>query len=257
MTQLTTQQTINLPVLSNPELVAEVFEVNLEGMAASFPRIKFPSGGMLAFEVPGDDGADVAKELVGVIIDQVSNNSYWSKKFDGSTQPPDCFSADGKIGHRSPEAVLPWWAETMECATCQFNQYGSGEDKRGKACKNNRKLYMVREGEILPVEILVPPSSLKALQTYMVQLTTKVKPIDGVVTKIKLKKAESAGGIEYSEAVFTKVADLNVAERDAIRSYAKTLRSVIRSQQGTQEPTNAPTHAPSAPVAINDEDIPF
>lgn len=230
MTQLTTKSTINLPVLSNPQLVAEVFEVNLEGMVASFPRIKFPSGGMTAFEVPGDEGMDVVKELTGVIIEQVSTNSYWSKKYDGSTNPPDCFSADGKIGQRSADADLPWNTQTMACSACPKNQYGSGEDGRGKACKNNRKLYMVREGEILPIEILVPPSSLKALQTYMVQLTTKVKPIDGVVTKIKLKKTMSGGGIEYSEAVFSKTADLTDSEREAIRQYARTLRGVIRAQ---------------------------
>jgi hypothetical protein len=125
---------------------------------------------------------------------------------------------------------MPWPGSTMECSRCPLNQYGSGDEGRGKGCKNNRKLFMVREGEILPVEILIPPSSLKAWNTYTVALTSKVKPIDGVVTKIKLKKATSTGGIEYSEAVFSKVADLTPQEREAIRSYARSLRSAIRQQ---------------------------
>lgn len=253
MTQLTTKtnNTINLPVLSDPQGVAEVMEVNLEGIAASFPRIKFPSGGMLAFEVPSEEGSDVAKELVGVVIDQVSTNTYWSKKYDGQNNQPDCFSADGKIGTRTPVATLPWSGSTMECSRCPLNQYGSGDDGKGKACKNNRKLYLVREDEILPVEILIPPSSLKAWNTYTIALTSKVKPIDGVVTRIKLKKATSAGGIEYSEAVFQKVAELTPQEREAIRGYARGLRSAIRQQ------SSQPVEATPVKETDSDEEMPF
>jgi hypothetical protein len=245
----TTSRTINLPVLDDPQAVAEVMEVNLEGMQAAFPRIKFPSGGMLAFEVPSDEGSDVSKELTGVIIDQVSTNTYWSSKFTGEQQQPDCFSGDGKIGRRSATAKMPWPGDSMECSACPLNQYGSETGGKGKACKNMRKLYMVREGEILPVEITIPPSSLAAWQTYSVQLTTKVKPLDGVVTKIKLKKATSAGGIEYSQGVFSKVADLTPDERIALRNYARNMRAVIR-QQAPQQPVQA------EPTATTEE-LPF
>lgn len=252
MTQLTsrTTSTINLPVLTDPEGVADVMAVNMEGMAASFPRIKFPSGGMLAFEVPSDEGADVAKELVGVIIDQVSSNTYWSQKYTGETNTPDCFSPDGKIGTRSPGAKLPWSGDRMECSRCPLNQYGS--EGKGKACKNMRKIFMVREHEILPLEIMIPPSSLREWQNYTVQLTTKVKPLDGVVTRIKLKKAVSAGGIEYSQAQFSKAADLTPDERIAIRKYAQSLRAVIR-QQAQQSPVEA---EPVVTIS-DDEELPF
>lgn len=254
MTQLTTntKQTINLPVLTDPQAVAEVFDVNMEGIAAHFPKIKFPSGGMIAFEVPGEDGEDVVKELIGVIIDQQSQNSYWADKFNGENVSPDCFSADGKIGHAPVGSRVKWAGLSMECAQCPLNAYGSGADGKGKACKNNRKLYMVREGEILPVEIMIPPSSLKVWNTYVVSLTSKVKPIDGVVTKIKLRKAESSGGIEYSEAIFLRVADLTPDERKNLRAYAKTLREAIRKQPTNVEASPAPTGA-----IITDEEMPF
>lgn len=256
MSQLTpiTKSTINLPILSNPHGVAEVISANLDGMAAAFPRIKFPSGGLLAFEVPGDEGPDVAKELVGVIVDQMNTNTYWSQKFTGENQAPDCFSADGKVGRRNPEAKLPWKTDTMECSMCPFNQYGSDASGQGKACKNNKKIYMVREGEILPLEITIPPSSLGAFQTYVVQLTSKVRPIDGVVTRIKLKKATSKGGIEYSQAVFTKAADLSPEETAAIRSYARSMKSIIRQQAPVDVEPSTPI---SRPTEIEDVELPF
>jgi hypothetical protein len=245
----TTNKTINLPVLTDPEGVADVMEINLGGMQAMFPRIKFPSGGLLAFEVPGDEGPDISKELTGVIIDQLSTNTYWSQKFTGEQTMPDCYSPDGKIGRRSATAQMPWPGDTMECAGCPLNQYGSEASGKGKACKNMRKLYMVQEGEILPIEITIPPSSLSAWQTYSVQLTSKVKPLDGVVTRIKLKKATSAGGIEYSQGVFQKVADLTPEERIALRQYARTIRQVIRDQHAQM--------AAGQKTTLTDDEMPF
>ena len=109
-----------------------------------------------------------------------------------------------------------------------------------------RKIYLVREGEILPLEITIPPSSVNAWINYTVQLTSKVKPIDGVVTRIKLKKAISKGGIEYSEGVFQKVADLSDIEHKQIRSYSSSLRASIRNV--------APV---TAPIEIEEVEIPF
>ena len=247
MTQLSTQKnTINLPVLTDPEGVANVVALNLDGITPEFPRIKFPSGGLLAFEVPGDDGSpDVAKELVGVIVDHVSSNTYWKDSFDGTQNPPDCNSVDGKIGISPIGAKVPWAGKAQSCGTCSLNQWGSGPNG-GKACKNMRKIYLVREGEILPLEITIPPSSVNAWINYTVQLTSKVKPIDGVVTRIKLKKAISKGGIEYSEGVFQKVADLSDIEHKQIRSYSSSLRASIRNV--------APV---TAPIEIEEVEIPF
>lgn len=249
MSQLISQKsTINLPVLTDPERVASVVALNLDGITPEFPRIKFPSGGLLAFEVPGDDGSpDVAKELVGVIVDHISSNSFWKESYDGSTNAPDCNSVDGKVGISPIGARVEWAGKTQNCMSCPFNQWGSGLNG-GKACKNMRKIFLVREGEILPLEITIPPSSVNAWINYTVQLTSKVKPIDGVVTRIKLKKAISKGGIEYSEGVFQKVADLSDIEIKQIRKYSTSLRASIRN--------NAP--APSIQeIHHDDEDIPF
>ena len=249
MSQISVQKaTINLPVLTDPEGVASVVALNLDGITPEFPRIKFPSGGLLAFEVPGDDGEpDVAKELIGVIVDHVRSNTYWKESFDGTTNAPDCNSADGRTGVAPVEARVPWAGRSQNCATCSLNQWGSGANG-GKACKNMQKIYMVREGEILPLEITIPPSSVNAWINYTVQLTSKVKPIDGVVTRIKLKKAISKGGIEYSEGVFQKVADLSDIEHKQIRAYSSSLRASIRNVQ--------PQVQQSVQVD-EDEEIPF
>jgi hypothetical protein len=228
-----TNPTVNLPILTQPDEVREILEENLDGIVPEFPRIKFPSGGGLAFEIPGEDEATVAVELIGVVVDQHRMNAYWSKPYDGTKNPPDCMSLDGKVGFASPEADVPWRGGCQDCSTCPLNQFGTavkdGQKTNGKACKNMRRVAMLREGEILPILITIPPTSCKEWDAYIVGLTSKLKRPYGVVTKIKLKKATNSGGIEYSKGVFTKAGDLTPEETKHMQAYAISIKPVIRN----------------------------
>jgi hypothetical protein len=215
--------TINLPVLANPQEVIEVMQENLAGMTIQFDRVKIPSGGGLAFELPG---GEVAKELVGVILDHYPVNAYWSNKYSGSNNPPDCSALDGEHGEGNPGGL---------CSKCPLNQWGSAVDEagnpgRGKACKNIRRVYILREGETFPILLALPPTSLGAFTDYMKRLVSrKPTPFYGCVTKVTLEKDKNAGGIVYSKAVFSKVADLPPEEKIAIKKYAETLKPIMRA----------------------------
>ena len=89
---------VNLPALNDD--LAEVIAEEMDGLSIEFDRVKIPSGGGLAFEVPGDDPdePDMKKEIVGVIVDQHAVNAYWAVKYSGQNNPPDCSSMDGKVG---------------------------------------------------------------------------------------------------------------------------------------------------------------
>ena len=80
-----------LAVIENFELPAvsgnmgAAMAEEMEGLQLSFPRVKIPSGGGLAFEVPGDDpeNPDTEKEIIGVIVDHHPVNAYWADKYAG------------------------------------------------------------------------------------------------------------------------------------------------------------------------------
>lgn len=223
------EPTINSPVLMNLEEVREIVSENLDGVTPEFTRVKFPSGGGLAFEVPGDgDDPDVVRELTGVVLDSYAVNAYWAQKFEGENNPPDCSSMDGKVGVAPEGSRVPWAGGCQECATCPMNQWGSAPDGAGKACKNMRRVYLLREGEIFPILITIPPTSVKAWNTYVVNLTSKLKTLQSVVTKIRLKKTTNKGGIEYSEGVFSKAKDLTKEEAATMKQYANGLKAVMR-----------------------------
>ena len=220
-----------LAVIENFELPAvsgnmgAAMAEEMEGLQLSFPRVKIPSGGGLAFEVPGDDpeNPDAEKELVGVIVDHHPVNAYWQDKYSGANNPPDCASMDGKIGVDQDGNRKP-------CNSCPMNEWGTAEDGRGKACKNMHRLYIIREGEMLPLLLTLPPTSLKNLSDYIaLRVVSKGMRSYGVVTKVSLKKAQNAGGINYSQAVFALAGKLAPAQVSAMADYSLGIKSMTRS----------------------------
>lgn len=215
-------ENFDLPVLSDDMAAAMAEE--LDGLQLSFPRVKIPSGGGLAFEVPGDDpeNPDTEKEIVGVIVDHHPVNAYWADKYAGGNNPPDCSSMDGKVGVNSDGNRRP-------CNSCPNNEWGSDDEGRGKACKNMHRVYILREGEMLPLLLTLPPTSLKNLSDYLgLRVVSKGLRSYGVVTKVSLKKAQNAGGINYSQAVFALAGKLAPAQAAAMAEYSKGIKVLTR-----------------------------
>jgi hypothetical protein len=87
------------------------------------------------------------------------------------------------------------------CRQCPYNQFGTGENG-SKACKNRRRIYVLREGEIFPLLFSLPTGSLKELTRYLKGLLAKGKKSNSVVTRFSLKKAVNNTGIAYSQGIF-------------------------------------------------------
>jgi len=167
----------------------------LSGLSGSFERIKIPAGGMTVFEIPGEnpDSPETVKEFSAVILHHHPVNAFYKTKYTGGSNPPDCGSFDGVCGEGTPGG---------ECAKCPYNKFGSGENG-AKACKNRRRVYLLREGEIFPLIMSLPTGSLKDFTRYIMRLLSKGKKSNAVVTKFTLKKATNNNGIAYSQAQFS------------------------------------------------------
>lgn len=215
-------QDFGLPALDDS--FGQAMAEEMEGLQISFDRVKIPTGGGLAFEVPGDDpeNPDMVKEIVGVIVDHYPVNAYWAEKFAGQNTPPDCSALDGKNGTGNPGG---------NCKTCPNNQWGSDpEGTGGKACKNMHRIYILREGDVFPLLLTLPPTSLKNFADYLAKrVIGKRRRSYQVLTKISLKKATSNGGITYSQAVFSVARVLSEEAARKAEEYAKNIRPLTRS----------------------------
>lgn len=176
----------------------------LSGLSGSFERIKIPAGGMTVFEIPGEnpDSPETVKEFSAVILHHHPLYAYYTDKYTGGSNPPDCGSFDGVIGEGNPGG---------ECAKCPYNKFGSGENG-AKACKNRRRIYLLREGEIFPMILSLPTGSLKDFTRYIMRLLSKGKKSNAVVTRFTLKKAVNNSGIAFSQAQFS--VDRNLTDEE-------------------------------------------
>ncbi|MEG1882071.1 MAG: hypothetical protein RR207_06250 [Clostridia bacterium] len=199
--------------------LASVIAEEMDGLTPSFERIKIPAGGGLAYETPGEDtnSPDMVKEFKGVILYHHPIHTYYKEKYMGGNNPPDCGSMDG---HKGLEVES---GEVKDCGECSYSKFGSGENG-AKACKQKRRIYLLREGEALPTLLSLPTGSLGEFSKYVMRLLSKGKKTNSVVTKFSLKKAQNAGGINYSQAALSVDRDLNEAEQINIAKMTEQVR---------------------------------
>lgn len=231
-------ESIGYNILSMPEgeFTQEELAEDIDGLQMSFPRIKIPAGGTLQFEIPSDDpeNPDYAKTLEGVILFNHPNNAYWPEgsEYDDSATPL-CSSVDGKQGIGEPGG---------SCAACALNQFGSAAEGKGKACKNMRVLYLLRSGEFMPLQVTLPPTSLKPFRDFMNQsFMLRRRATYGSVVQIGLKKMNN-GKDDYSVATFRRLYDFSGEELAQIRKFADGFKEQIRMMLQQRTTINETQH---------------
>ncbi len=236
----------NLATISGD--IAEAVAEEMDGLGEiPFDRVKIPSGGGISFELPGEDegSPEAAQELVGVIIHHHPVNAYWAEKFAGSNEQPDCSSMDGKQGMARDTGEL------RNCAGCPYNKFGS--DGLGKACKNVHRVYILQEGNPVPLILSLPPTSLKPMRDYIgKQILLKGMRCYDAVTKITLKKEKNAGGIIYSRAVFAFVGKLPEAQRAAAMEMAALVKRSDKELGVDDADYNIPSAGNPEPSPVGD-----
>jgi hypothetical protein len=177
----------------------------------------------------------------------LSKAFYDSSYHDGADDAPACSSSNGV----TPDS----WAEkpqSQTCATCPHNVFGSGKDQqgnptKGKACADTKQLLVIPpdnpDGELWMFR--VPPSSLKFLSSYGVNLRRHKIPIEGVVTEIRFVDAEYPR-VEFAFASFL---ESTTAPRFIERARSDEVIDTIElistgdgqnSAQQTQQPQQQP-----------------
>lgn len=250
----------NFELVTLEGAIAEVIAEEMDGLGSiPFDRVKIPSGGGLTFELPGDDedNPETEKEITGVILYHHPVNAYWKNEYSGNNEDPDCSSFDGKQGVDKETGCI------SNCAECRFNQFGSGKDGNGKACKNSHRVYILREGNPVPLILSLPPTSLKYMRDYIAKkIILKGMRCYHAVTKITLKKEKSQGGIQYSRAAFAFGGKLTAEQIAQAEAMAATVKAFDRNVDVSDD--YAPTASSPAPGSDGfmeagniDEELPF
>ena len=218
---LAEQSRFIIPDYSSSSFTNEDLMDDIDGLQLRLQRVKIPAGGVLQFEMPGEDleNPEYVPVLEGVILFNHPANSYWPEgnEYDDNT-PPLCQAVTGKMGYGDPGGI---------CETCAYNRFGSGLNG-GKACKNMRMLYLLRSGDFMPIQLTLPPTSLTSYRDFANwAFLLQKRPVYSGVVQIALRR-ETGNGFTYSVATFKKLYNFEGEELAQISSIAKTFREQMK-----------------------------
>lgn len=210
---MSTRGKSNVPINHESQLQREAAEIAKRISAPSGDRIRFNANRSMITP----DGME-GESFDGVIVDFIASNLYYDAAYDrDNPAPPGCFALGTEPAMLVPSPSSPN-KQSDACNACPNNQFGSAG--KGKACKNTRLVAVIpvaslNETSDAPIWILsVPPTSIKAFDSYVASLASKHKTIPlGVVTNISLDP-----GSTYSAPRFAPVRVLDNAEIGGVLS---------------------------------------
>lgn len=228
--------------------LSEALEANLAGgdvnLDRDLDRVKIPGSGGTTWTIPTLEGEEETKVLEGIIVAWKNVRAYYATSFDENPgMPPTCSSNDAVVGHGFPfhkgDGEPEGDPTTLPCANCPNSQWGTAEKGNGQACQQNRLLFMLTPGDMLPLIVKLPATSIKPCGNFFMGLTRKGKPFYAVQTRIALEKTKNDANIDYSEARFSLAHELNPDEIAVVKQYRAALQPLVEQTRGV-DPVPAP-----------------
>lgn len=189
----------NLAIFKNPNAVAvsrrPVSDLTKSvATTTSVRRIQTNTNGTFRRIVGGEQiGKAIRGEFNAIIVAMLPkvSRTFYAGKYDPDAKPtlPDCWSNNGDV----PEAKAPN-RQAANCANCKNNIDGSGENGKGKACRFQRRVAVLLEGDTSGdvYQFNIPAKSLfgkgsgntHPFESYVRFLAANEESIDYVVTNI-------------------------------------------------------------------------
>ena len=124
-------------------------------------------------------------ELRGVVVHKQQIRGLWNKDDVLICSSLDCITGDERDGEGKPiitgtDAGGNPIQKKRPCSSCPQNDWGSAVDdagnrRRGKACKEQRRVFLLVPGYQLPIVVTLPPTSIGVWDDYCSALATAGK----------------------------------------------------------------------------------
>lgn len=105
-----------------------------------------------------------------------------------------------------------------------------------------RVIYLLRNGDFLPIQISLPPTSIRPYKEFVnASFISRRRGVCGSVVQISLKKMNN-GKDDYSVAVFKRLYDFGGEELAKVRAYADSFKEQVKlilEQQAAMRESNA------------------
>jgi hypothetical protein len=186
-------------------------------------------------------GGKVTGSINGIIINALPKVSrqFYAKPYDPNGEPtlPDCWSNLGDVPDTKASN-----AQGSSCATCPQNVDGSGQSGKGRACRFQRRVAVLLEGDMSGdiYQFNIPSKSLfgkgtgnvHPFESYLKFLPANGESIDRIVTQIAFDENETADVVN-----FTPVRHLTDEEIDVVEAAQSSpeCRNVVQLTVAQQD----------------------
>ena len=191
-------------------------------------KVTVPAQGYEVWSLPNPEKPNenqYPQTIEGVIVNVQTPRAWWPKSFEemGRT-PPECSSFDSINGFGSPDGQPP---AAHDCMTCVHNQWGTSSRGNGKACREQRLLFLIRPEDLLPIVIQVPVTSIEPWRKYVVNLSLGPQlPYWHAYTRLALTKVEGEG-VPYSVIVPTLAGVVDHELRPKLDHYMQAINAIL------------------------------
>jgi hypothetical protein len=200
--------------------------------------------GILAFmgsEIPGS-------KLDVVVLGDMHENTYYDQPYDADNPiSPACFafSEDGKNMAPHPDSADP---QNKDCATCKWNQFGSADNKKGKKCRNLRRIAIIPADQATDPACglafaKIPPTSVGNFSNHTKRVADAAhRPLWAAVTALSCKPSTK----KIVEVNFAYVENITDGEQlQNIKNRVDTIQTALQVPYTYSAPEEAPPAAPS------------
>jgi hypothetical protein len=187
------------------------------------------------------------------------SRQFYATAFDPDAAPtlPDCWSNLGDVP--DPKAAN---AQSANCASCPQNIDGSGTNGKGRACRFNRRVAMVLEGDMSGdiYQFNIPAKSLfgkgtgntHPFESYIKFLPANGESIDRIVTQISFDENETADVLKFTPVRHLTDEEIDVVEAAQATQESKTVIQLTVAQQDGV--VKLPPAAKAAPAVQEEPD---
>ena len=259
----------NLAIFKNPGAVASATRRPLSTLAQSVAttattrRIQTNTNGTFKRLVGGEQiGKAIRGEFNAIIVAMLPKvgRTFYAGKYDPDAKAtlPDCWSNNGD----KPEANAGN-RQAASCATCPQNIVGSGENGKGRACRFQRRVALLIEGDDSGdvYQFNIPAKSLfgkgngntHPFESYVRFLTSNQESVDYVVTNIAYNLDADSMELQFTpvrpitddeyELVLAaqndpdtqRLVQLTVAAADGVTAKPKAKPAIVESEDSEEE----------------------
>jgi hypothetical protein len=224
-------------------------------------RIQTNTNGTFKRLVNGEQiGKAIRGEFNAIIVDALPkvSRTFYAGKYDPDAKPtlPDCWS---NLGDK-PEAAAGN-PQASNCVSCPQNVSGSGDNGKGRACRFQRRIAVILEGDDSGdvYQFNVPAKSLfgkgngnvHPFESYVKFLIANGESPDGVVTNIAYNLDAETMQIQFTPV--RGVSDEEYALVKEARNDPATRQMIVLTVAATDGAKAAPKEEPKPTITYSDE----